>query len=208
VRAILDDSKLQTRRLDGLDKLNASYFKDRIGKVEFRDGLWMFWEIDAGASALPCFKIAPRYLVWQHLWVREAFTYLESDTGEDFLVYKADDARRSIGEWEHPHPIYDHCVGRFGKIIPSIHMPRWASRITLEITDVRVERLQDISEEDAKAEGAPWLLAPLSDETQIHGIRFHGHRVGFAKLWQSTYGPKSWDDNPWVWAITFKRIKP
>lgn len=78
---------------------------------------------------------------------------------------------------------------------PSIHMPRWASRITLEITDVRVERLQDISEADSIAEGVIHnpLLATNSRESFMH-------------LWGRINGPRSWDANPWVWAITFKRL--
>lgn len=82
------------------------------------------------APPIPC----PFGQVGDRLWVRESFTFGEEPDGEDFLIYKADDARRSLSEWKYPHAIYDYCVGRFGKTIPSIHMPRWASRITLEIT--------------------------------------------------------------------------
>lgn len=92
---------------------------------------------------------------------------------------------------------------------PSIHMPRWASRITLEIAGVRVERLQDISEKDAQAEGAMY-----------HDGRGIGHsgwrhdykdvhvdaRSSFYRLWQEINGPGSWDANPWVWVVEFKRI--
>ncbi|EMY7657184.1 hypothetical protein ACX9QK_003928 [Serratia marcescens] len=82
---------------------------------------------------------------------------------------------------------------------PSIHMPRWASRITLEITAVRVERLNDISEEDAKAEGVTPSQHIITPPEALY-------RVGFLKLWQSIYGAESWSANPWVWVIEFRRV--
>jgi hypothetical protein len=90
-----------------------------------------------------------------------------------------------------------------GKVRVSIHMPRWASRITLEITDVRVERLQDISASDAKAEGVEqfdpsataWLPACSA------------HRYAYEDLWKSINGPDSWNLNPWVWCIYFRRVE-
>ncbi|WP_112198255.1 hypothetical protein [Rahnella sp. NRRL B-41462] len=78
---------------------------------------------------------------------------------------------------------------------PSIHMPRWASRIDLLITGVRVERLNDISNEDIRAEGAAQFGCT-------------SHRVNFQTLWESIYGEGSWDANPWVWVIEFKRVAP
>lgn len=85
---------------------------------------------------------------------------------------------------------------------PSIHMPRWASRITLEITDVRVERLQDISEADAQAEG--WTRRPeVSTDPQVHK---EAARDWFMDLWESINGPGSWDANPWVWVVEFRRL--
>jgi len=80
---------------------------------------------------------------------------------------------------------------------PSIHMCRWASRITLEVTGVRVERLQEISDEDAKAEGVADLGERLLGVTP--------HRARFFNLWESINGPGSWDANPWVWVIEFDR---
>ncbi len=89
---------------------------------------------------------------------------------------------------------------------PSIHMPRWASRITLEVTGVvRVERLQDISEADAKAEGALCELAEI-DSVRLGAMA--SHRGGFRNLWTSINGPDSWTANPWVFVIEFKRINP
>lgn len=82
---------------------------------------------------------------------------------------------------------------------PSIHMPRWASRLTLEITRVRVERLQACNEVDAIAEGAPWAACGSPQE----GSR----KAGFAALWESINGPGSWDANPWVWVVEFKRVQ-
>ncbi|HEJ9180352.1 TPA: HNH endonuclease [Serratia marcescens] len=78
------------------------------------------------------------------------------------------------------------------------NMPRWASRITLEITAVRVERLNDISEEDAKAEGVKAGVCP--------GHEHMMHQVAFSELWQSIYGEESWRANPWVWVIEFKQV--
>jgi hypothetical protein len=85
---------------------------------------------------------------------------------------------------------------------PSIHMPRWASRILLEVTDVRVELLQDISEEQAEAEGVGFLRhAPDADETLTAAQLFEC-------LWSSINGDESWIGNPWVWVVEFKRVQP
>ena len=87
---------------------------------------------------------------------------------------------------------------------PSIHMPRWASRITLEVTGVRVERLQDISEVDALAEG-------VTDEgslvTDLNGKDRGGTIAAYATLWEVINGVGSWDDNPWVWVLQFKHLQ-
>ena len=93
---------------------------------------------------------------------------------------------------------------------PSIHMPRWASRILLEITDVRVERLQDISEEQAKAEGVRLYTdhAELGDWWHVEGIETYSAdpRKSFELLWSSVGG--DWQANPWVWVVEFKRVTP
>jgi len=86
------------------------------------------------------------------------------------------------------------------KWTPSIHMPRWASRILLEITDVRVERLHDMSEADAKAEGATPATYKITPSEAVY-------RVGFGDIWRSIYGQDNWLSNPLVWVIEFKRIQ-
>jgi len=97
--------------------------------------------------------------------------------------------------------------GEWGKTRVSIHIPRWLSRITLEITGVRVERLQDISEADAIAEGAE---RPALSATELHGMPVHpmtGSYVdGFRNVWQSINGPESWAANPWVWVVEFAKV--
>lgn len=82
---------------------------------------------------------------------------------------------------------------------PSIHMPRWASRILLEIVDIRMERLQDISPDDCIAEGS-WPI-----EKREFG-RGHEAVSAYRELWDRINGPESWGQNPWVWVIEFKPI--
>jgi hypothetical protein len=84
---------------------------------------------------------------------------------------------------------------------PSIHMPRWASRITLEVTEVRVQRLRDLSEADAEAEGVQRSMMPPHEDMEF--------RAAFSTLWDSINGQRegcAWKDNPWVWAVSFKRV--
>ena len=114
------------------------------------------------------------------------------------LAYEADGHRNS--EWRRFEMVGD---AEPGKTRASIHMPRWASRITLEITAVRVERLQDISEADAQAEGCPIeCMTPTGDDS---GSSIYGPG-GYMALWNDINGPRSWDANPWVWVVEFKRI--
>lgn len=123
------------------------------------------------------------------LWVRENFLTRHSGAT---VVYQADfDPVEAAG-----------LGGMYGGWKPSIHMPRKFSRITLEITDVRVERLQDISEEDAKAEG---VEASQSVE-MIDGSPCYS--LPFRILWEQINGTGSWASDPWVWAISFRRVKP
>ena len=131
------------------------------------------------------------------LWVREAWNFLGTDmmrhgrthsTQDGVVKYLADGERRTINtKWRN----VEVWMARKPQSRPSIHMPRWASRITLEITGVRVERLQAISEADAAAEGCDGK-GPLS---------YH-----YAQLWESINGPGSWEANPWVWVVEFRRI--
>ena len=144
------------------------------------------------------------------MWVREAHAivprtaYAHSDGVPQQL--RPDD--------DHDAAIYREgwCRSAGGiKWRPSIHMPRWASRITLEITSVRVERLQDIAEDGAKAEGAAWHDGGRyghsgwrHDEKDVHSDA----RSAYARLWEEINGHGSWAANPWVWVIQFRKIWP
>ncbi|HEK1007231.1 TPA: hypothetical protein SMP92_000470 [Pseudomonas putida] len=122
------------------------------------------------------------------LWVREAWARINvaQAPGESWVVYRECDNRTDYG----------------GPWKPSIHMRRRDSRILLEVTDVRVELLQDISEEQAEAEGVGFLRhAPDADETLTAAQLFEC-------LWSSINGDESWSGNPWVWVVGFKRVTP
>ena len=198
VRALLDGSKTQTRRIikrSGEWPANAV----RVSMLEIR-GTAM--AIDANRCSYgPEIKF-PYGHPGDRLWVRETFqptfgdgverSETDWDTGAGFDInYPATTGRI---EWiDGEDNITDRCK-------PAIHMPRWCSRITLEITGVRVERLHAINEVDAIAEGAPWAACGSPQEGS--------HKAGYALLWESINGPNSWELNPWVWVIEFKRVTP
>lgn len=121
------------------------------------------------------------------LWVRETWAWYGCERDPREVLYRADTSNlpESHGRWR-----------------PSIHMPRWASRITLRVTGVRVERLQDITEVDAIAEGAQPFRLPCHPQRET--LR---HVDGFALLWESINGAGSWDANPWVWVVEFERVQ-
>lgn len=118
----------------------------------------------------------PRYAVGDLIWGREAFC---APFGKREAAYRADNDFIGCYRWR-----------------PSIHMPRWASRITLEVTGVRVERLQDISLADSIAEGV--------EPYRNRGGKLTAWR--FPKHWEAIHGPGSWDANPWVQVIAFRRV--
>jgi len=193
VRAIIDGRKTQTRQL-----IKPQPHPDFLarGVVEIRpqwplqDGVR--WFMEDGCSEL---RACPYGGPGDTLWLRETWAPDrlwkpgETITEPERVIYRADESRRRV----------DHCyVGRWR---PSIHMPRWASRLTLEITGVRVERVHDIDGMDALAEG---VLIP---DGGSYDERLPQYREAFRELWDSTYAKKGfgWDTNPWVWVIDFKK---
>ncbi|HCH9096605.1 TPA: hypothetical protein NNT20_003697 [Salmonella enterica] len=192
VRAILDGRKTQTRRPI---KWKQTRFTE-IGERE--DGSNWPWSEDTEKACdywHPCSFGA----VGDRIWVRETFRVHSRATDVATLVYRAS-VRNSWTEQTHRVPVaVCNKPATPEKWTPSIHMPRWASRITLEITDVRVERLRDLSEEDAKSEG----IIPSAGGV-LPGWEY---RINFRDLWMDIYGTDNWEANPWVWVIEFKRIE-
>ncbi|HDT1335783.1 hypothetical protein QM142_19330 [Klebsiella pneumoniae] len=203
VRALLDGRKTQTRRPI---KWKQTRFTE-IGERE--DGSKWPWSEDA-EHACDFWHPCPFGAVGDRIWVREAFRVHSRATDVATLVYKASE-RNSWTEQTRRVPVaVCNKPATPEKWTPSLHMPRWASRILLEITNVRVERLNAISEEDATAEGVPpagsllpdypgTFLTPKGD--------FATAKVAFQRLWESIYGEESWKANPWVWVIEFKRVE-
>ena len=223
VRAILEGRKSVTRRAMKVQPvLNGKFWQ--VYGAGWSDGVTSVPAVTGHSLSTKC----PYGKPGDRLWVRETFALLGNEDGmctdwNDRLI-KGDerDAARifrascTIGDyglWDIPckadwKPDTEE-MSYDGAWRPSIHMPRWASRILLEITDVRVERLQDITPEQVTAEGVStrgeamwgsrwWVDAP---EQAIEDAR-----KDFADLWTSTGG--NWDANPWVWVVEFKRVTP
>lgn len=148
------------------------------------------------------------------LWVRETFRIVDFDLKngdwDGRVEYRADNTM-SLQRFHLPNGEDTRTGWR-----PSIHMPRWASRITLEIESVRVERLQELTEVDAISEGVESIRALPSMRGQARGrsyrdydmgIGFHQARQSFRSLWNAVHGPESWALNPWVWVIRFNLVE-
>jgi hypothetical protein len=190
VRAILDGRKSQTRRV--------------ITPLPMTS--WI------GVPILNEDERCPHGQPGDWLWVREAFALVPCSAGCEKYPEGFDPTKSSVSQPAAPHhgvryrATWDR--SRCAPWKPSIHMPRWASRSTLEITGVRVERVGDISEADARAEGAP-----VAYERRVYpsalAAKVETYRQGFAEVWDRINGKRpgyTWSENPWVWVIEFKRI--
>ena len=219
VRAIIGGRKTQTRRCVKPKFNNAGNYTHsgdigsaikQIEDWQFTDGRWFGLYGQLAAVYADC----PYGQVGDLLWVRETFIQgWEANSWGDIDQYDESGNEKPIKTWYKAdgHIDWEDADGEFCTNTPwkpSIHMPRSASRITLEITNVRIERLQDIGEEDAIAEGinaelcAKFSLnAPDRQELKLAAIH------AYAGLWESINGSDSWDANPWVWVIEFRRIE-
>lgn len=234
VRAILDGRKTQTRRL-----LKARLPEDLPDKSVLRMCLatdpvtgWVipgpseWWENEIDNVRFRC----PYGKPGDHLWVRETFwiNHMGYQTGA-LPKIRPDELRDGADAWS-PNLLYladGTCCDQLPECEcategkprwrPSIHMPRWASRITLEVTRIRIERLQEISEADAWAEGCAkgeptdnggWFPAEEPDPSGVGTRGWDCARDWYADLWESINGEGSWEKNPWVWVVEFKRVMP
>jgi hypothetical protein len=227
VRAILDGRKTQTRRImkpqpkptpdDYYGKKGHQWPSKKHqsmlhveGELQNGYGNWNGLASDA----------CPLGAVGEHLWVRETFCigkyeaedklpgyggeelYISQCLGDDDVIYKQ-------------HAVDIGCNILEATWKPSIHMPRSACRIILQITNIRVERLQEINEQDASAEGMTFTDFGLNQfgnqqpgwlwrKSSSHEECLCSAKFAFANLWTSIYGGRAWSDNPWVWVIEFK----
>ncbi len=212
IRALLDGRKTQTRRLVKIPGVRGGRHlilppEDAIEleSGEFSRGIFHYRSTAAlsGPYKLPA-------AVGDRLWVREAIVHAPMGAGFDTthwphgtVAYLAD----GRGEW------FDRAKAAGAKSRPSIHMPRWASRLTLIVEGVKAERLQEISEADAIAEGIFQRFAIGDDPQhatwtwQREGWRYDTARLAFAALWTSIHGPDAWAANPLVAVISFRVIR-
>jgi len=188
VRAILDGRKTQTRRV-----INPQ--PTAVRESPF---------VNSGIEDIHGWEIQLKYgQPGDRLWVKETWRKTFDIDDKDVMEYRAGGTRLIVGN------SIQHGGHRITSVLPnwcpSIFMPRWASRITLEIVTVRVERVQDISEADAEAEGIHLLGLP-EIERYNHPRK---HKVAYEALWNEINAKRGygWDVNPWVWVIEFKRIE-
>ena len=207
VRAILSGTKTQTRRLWKLPR-GCDWYAEMGGE---REG----WFVDHGAPwwlhATEC--RCPYGVPGDRLWVREAFSGPHSVDGLPPSEWNPCAWNCPIWYWADGNPIQ----GDWTRPRPSIHMPRWASRILLEVTGVRVERIQDISEADAQAEGIVSRRIGTGDARTgcrdafglacDDSVWASSTIQAYGALWESINGPDSWSANPWVWVVEFKRMQ-
>jgi hypothetical protein len=182
VRALLAGTKTQTRRVCKPQPIADARFVGGHYLPATKRNPGQEISVEAPYVHIAC----PYGQRGDRLWVRETWRRdIDKIDGARLVQYRADDAIV-----EAPRTYFDLPSAGW---IPSIHMPRWASRITLEVTGVRVELLQEISEADAISEGTPFPCG--------------GWVGGYQKLWESIHGPGSWEANPWVWVVEFKRVE-
>ncbi|HCM3154987.1 TPA: morphogenetic protein [Klebsiella quasipneumoniae] len=204
VRALLDGRKTQTRRImkaqpsEDFTPMNMALEADYKARwytpgIVDKDGYLQ----PAGKEVFGVANENEGYscqfgAVGDRIWVRETWARYNIDQDSHDMAYRA-----TIPEdWPES-----------GRWRPSIHMPRWASRILLEITGVRVERLNAISQEDAQAEGMELTGWRPTYSDPDSGGEVMTPYDNFAELWSSIYGDESWKANPWVWVISFKRVE-
>lgn len=215
VRALLDGSKTQTRRIckqqpysngfmfDGCEILcHNDYLPPSAMLMDYRDGGETYTTSNMEGWDFCC----PYGQPGDRLWVRETYRLRRESLNGAPMDGVAPNLFCDSTRWFEADGAAPEL---FGKLRPSIHMPRWASRILLEIVSVRVERLQDISQDDARAEGimdGGCVNCGKPERSCNCDFPMPDYRDSFFHLWGQINGPDSWVANPWVWVVEFKRI--
>lgn len=210
VRAILAGRKTQTRRPVAGSPVFVTQLIGRDNKPTHEYGLHPESEYVISKN-ISC----PLGRPGDRLWVRETFVsgigLAEIDDAKTFHETCCAPAGAPLA----PRWLYradGHSIPGTVHWRPSVHMPRWASRIALEVTDVRVQRVQEITAEEAVAEGVRCHICdgPVDGTSENDCACFHTARnavPSFEFLWRSIYGAESWTANAWVWAVTFRRLE-
>jgi hypothetical protein len=216
IRAILDDRKTQTRRVVKLSELGGGEYWTEFWQPDYpqdykiESGTWLGNSIidtfDGRQTNEHVIGKCPYGAVGDRLWVKETFKMITARgdskavviTKEDYSYHAVTMTEKFIDKY----PMSDE------KWRPSIFMPRWASRITLEVTGVKVERLQDITEEDAIAEGVFTNAQAIEKlglpaDTRLNGSAVDKYRIVWESINNKTY---PWVNNPWVWCISFRKV--
>lgn len=202
VRALLAGTKTQTRRVARVSPAVSGRPELVIGD---RDHCGTGWHWRRPNGVCEWHVECPYGAVSDKLWVRESWAHDAPDL-QACRVAHEDACGGSItyGPYYRATEVAPDTL----RWRPSIHMPRWASRITLEITDVRVERLHEISEADAKAEGVRIPDAATAKQSTVDVSGMTPYRAAFASLWDEINGDRApWSSNPWVWVVAFKRVE-
>lgn len=203
VRALLAGTKTQTRRI-----VKFPVRKGRHGfyTAESLAHAFSISEPNGHAALEILASCCPYGAVGDRFWLREAYRTIKAFDHlkpSEILARHQNPPLEYIADGDEKGNYSDRTV--LGRSRHAPFMPRWASRLTLEIASIRVERLQDISEADALAEGVgPVQLLRLTNGQQMP---IENAKHLFERLWESIHGPDSWAQNPWVWAIEFRRIE-
>lgn len=186
VQAILGGNKSQTRRIVNFKKI-AKRSGCTNGTLAYSDTFKSWAVFDGNGDADLCLVNCPYGEIGDRLWVREPFSVYRHPVFP-VVHYKADDP-----------------TDRSLKYKPSIHMFRWQSRITLQITNIRVARLQDISGDDCISEGIDRFASAFRNYSE-ESAWITSPKHSYKSLWNKINGADSWDLNPFVWVIEFKRV--
>ena len=225
VRALLAGTKTQTRRLVKEPKCARVHGRRSLPHDSFfvDDGFtggkepylhWKYTGGDHGDDVLHSRVYAPHGPVGRIVYAKEtwaAFTHPDYYTGEcDELTCSPAEMRDPNGQWVDASDVVFAADGKSfpERWRPSIHMPRWAARLWFRVTRVRLERVQAITEEDARAEGVTTSTDGLVNGKKgvIHTFGPDAHRKMYALLWDEINGAGSWGANPWVWVYDFRRV--